>query len=67
MGQICVKGLWDESVPGIEFDENGVSNYAKMFQKFIELYPRGNKGLKEWEGWLRMIKKDGALFIGEMN
>lgn len=59
MEQICVKGLWDQSVPGIKFDENGVSNYAKMFQKFIELYPRGEKGLEDWEEWLNRIKKDG--------
>jgi N-acetyl sugar amidotransferase len=59
MGQICTLGVWDESVPGIEFDENGVSNYARMFQKFIELYPRGEKGLKDWEGWLDRIKKGG--------
>jgi N-acetyl sugar amidotransferase len=59
MEQICTIGLWNESVPGIKFDEKGVSNYAKMFQKFIELYPRGEKGLAEWEGWLERIKKDG--------
>ena len=59
MGQRCEKGLWDESIPGIKFDEKGVSNYVKMFQKFIELYPRGEKGLAEWEEWLKKIKKDG--------
>ena len=59
MEQKCVKGLWDESVPGIKFDENGISNYAKMFQGFIELYPRGERGLAEWEEWLKRIKKDG--------
>jgi len=59
MGQRCEKGLWDESIPGIKFDEDGVSNYAKMFQRFIELYPRGEKGLSEWGDWLSKIKKDG--------
>lgn len=59
MGQTCAMGLWDESVPGITFDEKGVSNYAKMFLKFIELYPRGEKGLAEWEGWLKRIKEEG--------
>ena len=59
MEQRCTVGLWDESIPGIKFDENGVSNYAKMFLKFIELYPRGEKGLAEWEEWLKRIKKDG--------
>jgi N-acetyl sugar amidotransferase len=59
MNQICATGLWDESVPGIKFDEKGISNYAKMFLKFTELYPRGEKGQAEWEEWLRRIKKDG--------
>jgi N-acetyl sugar amidotransferase len=59
MNQTCAIGLWDESVPGIRFDENGVSNYAKMFKKFVELYPRGERGLVEWEEWLKRIKKEG--------
>lgn len=59
MKQICTIGLWNESVPGIKFDEKGVSNYSKMFQKFTELYPRGEKGLVEWKEWLNRIKKDG--------
>ena len=59
MKQRCVNGLWDESVPGIIFDDKGISNYAKMFIRFTELYPRGEKGLKEWEEWVKSIKKDG--------
>ena len=55
MVQRCIKGIWDESVPGIEFDNKGISNYAKMFEKFTELYPRGEKGLTEWEDWSRKI------------
>lgn len=60
MAQKCIKGLWDESVPGIKFDEEGISNYSKMFQGFTELYPRGEKGFAEWEKWLVRIKKDGS-------
>jgi N-acetyl sugar amidotransferase len=30
-----------------------------MFQKFAELYPRGEKGLTVWDEWVRKIKKDG--------
>lgn len=59
MKQVCTLGIWDESVPGISFDEKGVSNYAKMFQNFVELYPRGQKGLLEWQCWLKKIAKDG--------
>jgi N-acetyl sugar amidotransferase len=59
MKQRCIKGLWDESIPGIKFDDKGVSNYAQMFMEFIELYPRGEKGLAEWEEWLKRIKNAG--------
>ncbi len=35
--KICTRGIWDTTVPGITFDENGVSNYAKMLDKLIEI------------------------------
>ena len=42
--QICSRGVWDTSIPGILFDENGVSNYAHLFDKLVETYPRAKKG-----------------------
>ena len=42
--QICSRGVWDNTVPGIQFDENGVSNYAHMYDKLVEAYPRGEQG-----------------------
>ncbi len=58
-GKVCTEGLWDESIPGIEFDENGVSNYAKLFHTLEEAYPRGETGLKEWNKIIEKIKNDG--------
>ena len=26
--KICKMGVWDDSIPGINFDSEGVSNYA---------------------------------------
>jgi hypothetical protein len=43
-GQICTRGVWDETIPGIVFDKDGVSNYAKLFDTLAESYPRGEKG-----------------------
>jgi len=57
--QICNLGIWDDTVPGINYDENGVSNYAVLFKKLAELYPRGNRGEAEWTDWLKKIKRDG--------
>ncbi|MBK7380896.1 MAG: hypothetical protein IPJ03_18235 [Ignavibacteriales bacterium] len=42
--EICSRGVWDATVPGITFDDNGVSNYALMFDKLCKAYPRGEKG-----------------------
>ena len=58
-GRICTRGVWDESVPGIKFDENGVSNYAHLFDKLVEAYPRGEKGKSDWETIVSEIKKSG--------
>ncbi|KAA0210407.1 MAG: N-acetyl sugar amidotransferase [Ignavibacteriaceae bacterium] len=57
--KICQRGLWDSTIPGIEFDENGVSNYAKMFDKYVEQYPRGQKGKDDWDKYLSEIKLAG--------
>ena len=58
-GKVCSRGVWDESVPGIVFDEQGVSNYAHLFDKLVEAYPRGETGKQEWARLLEMIKAKG--------
>ena len=55
-GRVCTRGIWDETIPGISFDDNGVSNYAKLFDKLCEAYPRGEKGKKDWEKIVSEIK-----------
>lgn len=57
--QRCTIGLWDTSIPGIRFDEHGVSNYCRMQQSLMEQYPRGEKGLKDWKDLVALMKKDG--------
>lgn len=57
--QRCTRGLWDTTVPGIEFDDNGVSNYAKMFDNYIEQYPRGKKGIDVWQKFVKEMKDSG--------
>ncbi|HWY11249.1 MAG TPA: N-acetyl sugar amidotransferase [Bacteroidia bacterium] len=58
--QRCSLGLWDQSVPGVKFDDNGVSNYCKMQLSLMQQYPRGNEGMLEWESLVKKIKKDGV-------
>ena len=61
--KICVRGIWDTTVPGITFDENGVSNYAKMFDQLCEAYPRGEKGKLYWENIVDKIKENGKICL----
>lgn len=55
--QRCIRGVWDTSVPGISFNEDGVSNYAGLFDRLIEAYPRGEKGEERFKGIISLYKK----------
>ncbi|MBI68482.1 MAG: N-acetyl sugar amidotransferase [Phycisphaerae bacterium] len=54
----CKKGLWDTTVPGIQFNEDGVSNYADMLENLMRHYPRGSKGKEYWGQLVKNIKKN---------
>ena len=54
--QICTRGVWDTSVPGITFDDQGVSNYCHLMETLMEAYPRGSKGREIWEALVKKIK-----------
>lgn len=55
----CSMGVWDTTVPGIEFDENGVSNYAKMFIDYGSRYPRGEEGDRIWNDYVSKMRVNG--------
>ncbi len=57
--RVCTRGIWDSTVPGITFDEDGVSNYAKMFDKLCEVFPEGEEGKKYWENIVDKMKEKG--------
>jgi N-acetyl sugar amidotransferase len=57
--KVCTRGIWDTTVPGIKFDENGVSNYAKMLDKLIEISPEGVVGNSYWENIVDRMKENG--------
>ena len=57
--EVCTRGIWNSTVPGITFDRNGVSNYAIMFDHLCEAYPRGEKGRLEWLSIVNKIKREG--------
>lgn len=57
--KICTKGVWDETIPGIKFDNEGVSNFCHLQEQMMADYPRGEIGLKEWQSIVASIKKAG--------
>ena len=57
--QRCTMGVWDTSIPGITFDESGVSNYCIMLQEMEKAYPKGEKGKNNWEKILNEVRNKG--------
>ena len=57
--QVCSKGIWDTSIPGITFDEKGVSNCCRFQELMMDTYPRGDKGLADWEVIVDRMKEKG--------
>jgi N-acetyl sugar amidotransferase len=57
--QQCKNGLWDTTVPGIRFDENGISNYCHIHETLMNTFVRGNEGKTRWSSLLLKIKNKG--------
>ncbi len=55
--KVCSKGIWNETIPGIAFDGNGISNFCKLQEHMMETYPRGDKGLEDWEAIIARMKE----------
>ena len=58
--KICKLGVWDESIPSIKFNNEGISNYALLQIKMMNDYPRGIKGEADWIKLVDQIKKKGV-------
>ena len=56
--KICSKGIWNDTIPGISFDENGVSNFCKLQEVLMKQYPRGEQGLKDWRALIDKMKQN---------
>jgi len=57
--QVCSKTVIDTTVPGVVFDENGVSNYCRIFDNLALQYPRGESGKNELRTMVAKIKSNG--------
>lgn len=58
-GQVCSRCVYDESVPFIAFDEQGVCNYCGMHDALDRRYPAGAEGWKIIEGMADEIRQAG--------
>lgn len=58
--KVCSRCIYDETVPAITFDNNGICNYCHMVDDLIEEYGTGkDAGKKKFEDIIEQIKKAG--------
>lgn len=55
----CARCLYDETVPGINFDEQGVCNYCHMHDQLDREYPTGEEGQKRLRALADKIRAEG--------
>lgn len=57
--QVCTKGVWDTTVPGIIFNKEGVSNYAILFERLVKINPRNEGSRAKWKSIVEEAKEKG--------
>lgn len=58
--RVCSRCIYDERVPSISFDADGVCNYCHQIDNLIEEYGTGQpKGLQKLDETIETIKRDG--------
>lgn len=57
--RLCERCVYDESVPGIVFDEKGICNYCKMHEELDKEYPSGEEGRRKLQLLAGVISKEG--------
>lgn len=55
----CSRCLYDETVPNIRFDENGVCNYCYIHDELNREYPTGDEGKQRLEAIADRIRREG--------
>jgi N-acetyl sugar amidotransferase len=60
MKQHCVKCIYDENIPGIQFDHTGKCNYCQQVEDLEIQYETGKEGgKKQLESIIKKLKKKG--------
>ena len=55
---ICSRCIYDDNIPYITFDENGVCNYCQQHDQLEKEYPTGEQGLKILQDLAEKIKQE---------
>lgn len=55
----CTRCVQDTTVPGIEFDENGVCNFCHGHDELTRIFPNDERGEQFLTNLVEKIKKDG--------
>ena len=55
----CTRCVQDETVPGIEFDKNGVCNFCHSHDELTKIFPNDEKGEQYLQQLFSKIKEDG--------
>jgi len=56
---ICTRCIYDDHIPYITFDEEGVCNYCRQTEQLENEYPTGDRGWKILEELAEKIRRDG--------
>jgi len=56
---ICSRCIYDDTIPYITFDSDGVCNYCKQYDQMEEEYPTGDRGRKILESLADKIRHAG--------
>jgi len=59
VGQICSRCIYDDTIPNISFNEEGVCNYCRQHEQMDVEYPVGDEGRRRLEQMADEIKKAG--------
>jgi imidazoleglycerol phosphate synthase cyclase subunit len=57
--KICTRCVYDDTIPNISFDENGVCSYCKLHDNLIIEYPGGKEGENKLLSIIEEIKRVG--------
>jgi len=58
--KVCSKCIYDERIPNISFDDEGVCNYCKQIEELEKQYPNDSRGEAALDKLVAMIKKAGV-------